>query len=343
MRPRLKARRSIHGRLRLARLLQLPERDLAAKIRELEGSPLFAVLQQSGAVAIEPYSNARFSARRFGGWSLRAPKDGLGAVIEGQDAALGLAAKIGQELFERCFLQGSGMSDAERAGLCGLSVREVHLLRQLVDRLEVQAEFEEPGAAAPGTTFSVVAGVEIQGRKPVLGFFHRDVWKGRYRVEAEKLRALQAERDDFAQLQELARELEHFNRRRTTLYRLLETLLEEQADFFLTGKLERRRPLSQKELAGRIGSSPSVVNALILNKALQLPSGIDVELKVLVPSRKTVTKDLLYGLAAERPKATDEELRREIFSRHGVRLGRRSVAQYRKELRLGSTKGGAKR
>ena len=341
--PKPRPRTAVQARLKLAHLLRQPNNSLAAKIRELEGSPLFAVLQQAGAVAIEPYSNARFAARRFGGWSLRAPTYGLAETLEGQDAALALAGKIGQDLFERCFLRDARMSDEERARLCRLSIQEVKVLRALLDRLEIQAELEQVSPTAPRATYSVVAGVEIQSGRPTLAFFHRDIWKGRYRISADKLSALRGQRDDFEQLQALAAELQHVARRQTTLFRVLETMLEVQADFLVTGRLERRVPLTQRQVAERIGSSPTVINALISNKALQLPSGIDVEMKVLVPSRKTVTKDWLYALALANPQLTDAELCEALLKKHGVRLARSSVAEYRKELQIGATKGRAKR
>jgi plasmid maintenance system antidote protein VapI len=124
------------------------------------------------------------------------------------------------------------------------------------------------------------------------------------------------------------------DKRKTTLYRALEILLNIQTDYLATGEPGRRRPLSQKTLAKNLEVHPSVLNRLVSNKSTQLPWGTEAPMSVLLPSAKEVNLERLYSIAAAKPELSDEKLRAELKARHGIDLSRRSVAQYRKEMSL---------
>ncbi|HXS99525.1 MAG TPA: hypothetical protein VN915_02520 [Elusimicrobiota bacterium] len=333
------AKAGLHGQMKLARLLEMSEKDFEKNVREVEASPLFARLVSAGALAVEPYSGARFASRRFGGWGLRTSSDGVPELIDGQGDVVALIKRVGQERFEELFLSDAALSDEERARRCDISPGEARRLREFVDRVYIQSELETPGAdaAAPSVVYSTVAGVEIVDGRPALAFFNREIWKGRYRVNeggCERLKAAVPPRE-FKRLESFLRQLEHLDRRKSTLYRVLEAFLDAQADFFVTGEPGRRRPLTQLSLATDLEISPSVLNRLISNKSIQLPWGLETPLKNLVPSSKMLLRDRLYDLMLELPELSDQALRLEIESRWNAKLSRRSVAQYRKELGLG--------
>jgi RNA polymerase sigma-54 factor len=130
--------------------------------------------------------------------------------------------------------------------------------------------------------------------------------------------------------------LEFVDQRKTTLYRALEVLLEAQRDFLLTGDLGRRKPFTQRALSSRLDADPSALNRLISNKSIQLPWGLEAPLKTFLPSSKSLMRERLEALAKDKPHLSDERLRLEMARLHAVRLSRRSIAQYRKELGIGS-------
>ncbi len=333
------AKPGLHGQLKLARLLEMSERDFEARIREVEANPLFARLLKVGAVRLEPYEHSGFAAKRFGGWDLKTSSEGLPDLLNGNGEMVQLIQRVGQERFEECFLKDDELSDADRARSCGITVAQARQLREFVDRLYIQAEFKSPAAAdspAP-KVFSAVAGVSVSDGKPVLGFFNREIWKGRYRVNNDKYALLKGSLplNESQRLEKLLRQLEFLDRRKSTLYRVLEALLVHQAEFFLTGEPDRRRPLTQRALASQLDVIPSVLNRLLSNKSIQLPWGLESPLRTLVPSAKAILRDRLHGFALAHPDLSDEALRREIESAFGAKLSRRSIAQYRKELGLG--------
>jgi len=231
------------------------------------------------------------------------------------------------------------MSDVERAEECDISVADSGRLRDFVNRAFIQAEFEGPVEAPAAKVFSAVAGIEIKDGEPALAFFHREIWKGRYKVDSEKLALLlpglePAERN---RVEKLLRKIEFADKRKTTLYRALEILINVQADYLVSGEPGRRRPLSQKTLAKNLEVDPSVLNRLVSNKSIQMPWGMEAPMSVLLPSSKVVNLERLYSIASEKPELSDEGLRMELKVRHGVALSRRSVAQYRKDLSLAAS------
>lgn len=325
--------------LKIAYTLEMPEKEFEAKVRALEADPLYAPLRAAGALVLEPFPGAFFAARRNAGRELGAAAAAeLPTLLDGQGDVAKLIERVGQERFEECFLQDGAMSDEERAGICGITPQDARRLREFVDRLYIQAEVGGAApAAAPPKVFSAVAGIELREGRPVLAFFHREVWKGRYTVDEERLRLFKDTLPAKEQRKavSLVRTLAFLERRKSTLYRALEVILETQTEYLASGKPEQRRPLTQSALSQRLDSLPSVIFRLVSNKSVRLPWGLEVPLKSLLPNEKLLARERLHELALAMPGLSDEALRREMESRFGARLSRRSIAQYRRELGLG--------
>lgn len=335
--PRLLAKTSLslQGRLKLAHLLEMPEAELDALVRRLESKPAFGLLKRSGVVTLAPFPKAGFIARRFAGWGLRTSSEGLPELVDGEGDLAALMRRVGQARFEECFLKGGPLSDEERARRCGLSAAQARRLREFLDRAYLQEEFERP-APLPEKVFSSVAGFALEEGRPVLGFFNREIWKGRYRVDEPRLNVLLKEipAGEAEKVRALLKRLEYVDMRKTTLYRALEALLEAQAEYLKTGDPGKRQALTQRSLAVALGVDASVLNRLVSNKSVQLPWGLEAPLKALLPSGKKLALDRLFELVEERPELSDEGLRTEMAQRFSVHLSRRSITQYRKDLGL---------
>lgn len=329
----------IQGRMKLARLMEMPEGELEDLARRLESDPLFGRLSMAGVVSRSGFSAARFAARRFAGYGLRQSGSGLPELVDGNCDMARLMRSIGQERFEMWFLTDSPYSDEERARGCGITPEQARKLRGLMDEAFIRGEFDGPAPSAPGRVYSAVAAFQIEGGGPVLAFFHRDIWERRYRVDRERL-------DDFlktlppgkaAKARSLLSQVEAVEQRKTTLYRVLEEVLKAQADYLCSGEPAKRKPLAQKEMAKLLDRDPSVINRLISNKSVQLPWGVEAPLSAFFPSAKDINRERLYALIDSNPALIDAALAAEMERLYGVRLSRRSIAQYRKELALGSS------
>lgn len=328
----------VQARMKLARLLELPESEFAARIVEIEADPLFGRLVEAGVLAVHPFQRARFASRALDGRQLCASDDGLGDLIDGDGEFAALMRRVGQERFETFFLGDAEVSDGTRAEACGISRAEALALREFVDRLYVRSHFaatEDHAAAAK--VYSAVGGVSIEGGRPMLAFFNREVWKGRYVLDKERFSESKAEFSPWeaAEIERFMSRLELVAFRQTTLFRVLEALIEAQAAYLLSGNADDRVPLTQRQLATDLSLSPSVLNRLIGNKSIELPWRLEAPLKAFFPRRKTIMRDRLYDLALEQPEAGDNRLRGELYRRYGTMLSRASLIQYRKELGLG--------
>lgn len=328
----------VQARIKLARLLELPDSALEAQVREIEEHPLFRRLAEAGILAVEPLPRARYAARTLEGRELRAGDDGgLSELLDGNGGIAKLIRRIGLRDFQEQFLGDQPFSDQERADACGISPAEALMLREFLDRVYVRSEFASAGDAAPAVVYSSVAGIAIEDGRPVVAFFNRELWKGRYRKDEARFMEWKAALPpgETAEAERLMRRIDRLAFRQTTLFRVLEALVEVQAAYLVSGDPERRRPLKQRELAERLGIAPSVLNCLISNKSVEAPWRVDIPLKTLLPSRKAMIRDRLYDLAIERPEAGDDVLREEIRRLYGAVLSRPSIIQYRKELGLG--------
>lgn len=332
----MRQRGALAGRLHLARLLSLDDDAYAAEMRGLESDPRFARLKACGVVTLAPFSKAAFAARRFPGWRLAEPADGAGELLDAASAESVLLRRIGERRFRECFLEGSGLTRREKARRCGVSEAEAARLEDFLTRLWVRTELSGPASAAPPKGFSVVAGFVVEDGRPALRFFNREAWKGRWRLDERGLAAAAAALppSEAESLRRFAARLVHTDKRKATLLKVLEALLEAQKGFLVSGDPADLVALTQRSVAAAIGSDPSVVNRLAANKAVALPWGTEAPLKALMPSAKDLAKVVVAELAAARPELSDSEMCL-LLGERGVALSRRSVTQYRAELGLG--------
>lgn len=338
---RLQARaspgRNVQAGIKLARLMEMPEKEVAGRVTELEAEVMFRRLLRAQVIAVQPYANAAFIAQRLGGWGLRTASEGLPASLDGDGDLARLLRKVGRRRFEECFLGEGGLPDVEISRRCRITRQDAARIRELVNSLYIKAEFEDSAhTPAPPKVYSAVAGVTLNAGRPGLAFFNRPIWKGRYQVDEGKLseHLSRLSPPEARKVEALLRELRLLDRRKSTLYGVLESLLDRQAAFFASGDPDARQAVTQREVAGQLDVSPSALNRLISNKSVELPWGLQAPLKTLMPSRKSLIRDRLDALLREFPAATDAELSGMIRRLFGAALSCRSVTQYRAELGL---------
>ncbi len=340
IKPRTATRTSLRtqGRIKLARLLESSETAIEARVREIEADPMFRRLSEAGVLSIQTLPRARFMAPACQGFQLRSTEDGVAELLDGNGDVARLIKRIGREKFETCFLGDGGATDAERARVCGISQVEAQSLREFMNRLYVRSEFQGTEAQGePAKVYSSVAGISLEAGRPVLNFFNREVWKGRYHrdeVRYSEWKATLTPRE-ASRIEQFLRQVDLLAFRQTTLYGVLELLIEKQADYLASGDPARRRPFTQREVAARLKVAPSTLNHLIGNKSVETPWRFEIPLKTLLPSRKAMLRDKLYDLAIHRPEVGDDMLRQELRRLYGAKISRPSIIQYRKELGLG--------
>lgn len=141
--------------------------------------------------------------------------------------------------------------------------------------------------------------------------------------------------------------IKNIEQRRNTIYRVVESILEYQMDFFEKGPLHLRT-LTLKDVAESISVHESTVSRATSGKYIQCPTGM-FELKYFFQSGvstnrgdgissqsiKIVLKEMIDNELKEKP-ISDQNISLE-FDKIGIKISRRTIAKYRGELGILST------
>ena len=134
--------------------------------------------------------------------------------------------------------------------------------------------------------------------------------------------------------------------RRLTLYRILETVLSYQKDFFEGGP-EKLHPLTMETVASGLGIHESTVSRALANKYVDTPYGVH-PLRLFFSSgvadqgqgrsKESVKRTIAGMVSRENPDQplSDGQIC-EFLRRDGLRISRRTVAKYRNEAEIPSS------
>ena len=143
--------------------------------------------------------------------------------------------------------------------------------------------------------------------------------------------------------------LKGLERRQQTLLLVSEYLIEAQENF-LNGE-SGKRALSNKEIAEKLNISPSTVSRIVRNKYLQLPDKV-IQLRELLEKRinklnsgrDVTTEDLKFLLEQmvlnedDSNPLSDENIKSALEENFEVYVSRRTIAKYRLDLDIPSSK-----
>ena len=140
--------------------------------------------------------------------------------------------------------------------------------------------------------------------------------------------------------------IKSIEQRRTTIYRVVKSILKFQLDFFEKGE-KFLKPLTLKEVADDIGVHESTVSRATNGKYMQTPRGV-FELKyffssgvsgekgdVSAISIKSTLKDLIENENHKKP-LSDQQISN-LLKEKGISISRRTVAKYREEMNIASS------
>jgi RNA polymerase sigma-54 factor len=137
--------------------------------------------------------------------------------------------------------------------------------------------------------------------------------------------------------------IEALNQRYTTLLLCMQSILEYQEEYFVTGDESKLRPMILKDIANRVGLDLSTVSRVANSKYVQTPYGtfllktffsesMSTDSGEEVSSReiKRILQDLVNAEDKKHP-LTDDELCAQLKDK-GYNIARRTVAKYREQL-----------
>ena len=128
--------------------------------------------------------------------------------------------------------------------------------------------------------------------------------------------------------------IDNINRRRATIQRIAECLIDRQRDY-LTNGVQHLVPLTRAEVGDVIGMHESTVSRATAEKYVMLPSGEVVPFSHFFTASLGVKDQIKRMIEAEDPKhpLSDQEIA-DALAEDGIALARRTVAKYRDELQI---------
>jgi len=335
-------------RLQQATLLQMSEAEFHKLIIEIERSPLFLRLYQKEKLV---------HYQRFPRTSVSSTFYQLKEEVVADPGSLNVEPlvlkkhnlvqqiqKLGMEKFKQYFLfPDAGMTVDEIARACSLDVSKVQEINGLINEFSVMSEFYHPSKVSSDVIhYYKVASVERAGEDFVIGYSSPFFARGRYQVNYERFEEL-AGSGAFSEVEaretrQLFKKLELINSRKNTLNQILRGIVDRQTLYFQTADSRSLLPVSQKELAQKIGVAPSSVSRAVRGKSVDTPWGEEVSLKHFFPRPKRFRKELLGQLLeGDGEFSSDEMIRTRLWEKFGVAISRRSVANLRQELKIPAT------
>lgn len=335
-------------RLEQASLLEMPEEEFNKLITEVESSPLFKDLyRKERIIRYQRYPKTDISSRFYQLKEEIAADTGtldIESLLSGKEDIVRQIQKIGLENFKRYFLYPEpGISSTEVAQACNLQLPEVEKINSLINEFSISSEFYHPStiSAELGVYYSKVASVERAAEGFVIGYFSPSHARGRYSIDYERFEGLKVNGAitgaETKEIRQLFKRLELINSRKDTVNRILQNIAEKQAAYFESGDPKALLPLSQKELAKKIGLVPSSISRAITGKSLETPWGDEKALKDFFPRPRRFRKELVRRLLETGEEfPSDEAIKTKLEQKFGVSISRRSVASLRKELKIAS-------
>ncbi len=337
-------------RMEQSDLLEMPEDEFYRLIAEIEKSPLFRRLHQKEKLIRYQRSPGTGIASNF----LEVKEEAIAAkgsldvdsLLRNKELVLRQIKKLGEEKFKQYFLfPESGLTLAEIARECDLDITEVRQINSLIDEFSIMSEFYHPSDNTTGSIhYAKVARIEKGRGGFIIGYFSAALARGRYQIDypmfAEMKAAGAFAEAELKEAAHLFKKLELINNRKDTLTQILGSIVDKQTLYLDSGNARSLLPLSQKELAKKIGVAPSSVSRAIGNKSLETPWGQEMPLKHFFPRPRKFRKEMLRQLLeSDKELRSDEATRVRLNERFGVAISRRTVANLRQELRLPAAKG----
>jgi RNA polymerase sigma-54 factor len=143
--------------------------------------------------------------------------------------------------------------------------------------------------------------------------------------------------------------IKSLQQRQRTLYLVAKSIVAFQGEFFERG-MKSLRPLILKDVAQDVGVHESTVSRITTNKYMSTPHGI-YEMKFFFPTgigkdeghelSTNVVMDIIGEIVKGEDKAsplTDDEIVTVLKGKHDIKIARRTIAKYRDELRIPSSR-----
>ncbi|MFQ6067018.1 MAG: hypothetical protein ACE5K3_07055 [bacterium] len=348
------------GRMKLAEFMSLPEEEFQKLIEEVENDPLFKKLMRSDPKIIGykklPWTKTSQPKMLSLDPTITPSRDTLEveSFLAQEKDLVSTIKKLGVDRFKKYFLEGvPGITSKEIARECDLPVETVKKINDFVDRFYLESKLT--GSLQDNRTariyYSTIASIEKNNGELSIGYFSPEMARGIYLIDFDKVERIKKveifAKDEIRKIDSLLNKLRLINSRKTTIYQVIQNLIEVQRDFLLSGDFKDLKPFTQVSLSRKIGVNPSLISRSINRRALRTPQGRQIPLKRLFPSEREIRKKLIKEVIEQEKNEiqnrslskaySDEEIRTQLREKYETSISRRSISDCRKNLKIPSS------
>ena len=348
------------GRMKLAEFMSLPEDGFQELIQEVENDPLFKklMLPETKIIRYKKLPWTRIAQPKMLPLdpAITPSQDTLEVesfLAQEKDLILTIK-KLGVDRFKKYFLDGvSGITSKEVARQCGLTLETVKRINDFVDKFYLESKLTESREhnRTARIYYSTIASIEKENGELTIGYFSPEMAKGRYLIDFDRFEKIKKvgifAKDEMRKIDSLLNKLRLINSRKTTIYEVIQNLIEVQRSFLLSGDFKDLKPFTQVSLSRKIEVNPSLISRAINRKAIRTPQGRQIPLKTLFPSEREIRKKLIREVIEQEKNEvqngslskaySDEEIRTQLREKHGTSISRRSISDCRKNLKIPSS------
>ena len=348
--PQTKQLLKLIGRIKLADLMELSEKEFAKIIKEIESDPLFKKLFSPSNRQEKVVSYIRFPGSGLSGSFYELKEDitvdrsspNIESFLDSRKEVIPIIKRLGVDKFKKYFLYNDGeLSYKDISLACNLGEKEVTKIMTVIDDFSIQSEFFNPSVinVDRNISYSKVAKIEkYDSGDFVISFFSPHLVKGRYWINYEKLAELKNRvfsQTELRKINKLLHTLKAINARKSIIYQIIRKVLKKQSVYFATGNSKNLVSLSQRELAKEMNVNPSIISRAIARRSIETPRGEEYPIKYFLPNRKRTIKTLITDIINDgKCIHTDEGIREKLRKAFNIDISRRSVTSYRQELKI---------
>jgi len=328
--------------VKLSQYLSLREENVVREILEIEQEEEFQKLVSLKIISRRPFQRISFlNKENYEYFDEITPSpfedSEIYSIIRQQPDIVELIRKIGEANYKKFFLGYEDYTFEQIAEELSISIEDVKKIFNFTNSILIYSELQTSSEIIPSTIpekkYIRIAKIKFVKQQPVIIYLVPSMLRGEYVINYDQLQRTipSFSREERKKIKELIKKLEMLNIRKTTLHKIIETLVSRQKEFLLTELPEKRKILTQKELAKIINVDPSAVCRLIKDKTIIAPSGREYKLTVFLPNKKEIMVEIVKEILSEKKNKdiSDNELCEIIFERTGYRIPRRTINYYR--------------
>ncbi|MFH0773995.1 MAG: hypothetical protein V2A53_00665 [bacterium] len=319
--------------MKMSHILSIPDMEFREYLREIEEDPIFCLLKEEKVIRMKGFPKAGIAMELKEGILPDRRERSIEPLLEENKDAVEWIKGIGPEKFKRYFWENEEiLSLAEIEEETGLTLFQIKAINSFIDNYEIATLTSHPKEEYK--TYTKIASIEDD---LTIGFFLRDMVRGVYHIDRERLAILRDRMEKKQKrLTEIIRKLEEVNARKTTIYQIIEGIIELQRKYIKTGRVADLVVLTETGLAERIGVNISSVSRAIYRRTVDTRWG-ERSLKFFFPSKRSKIKLILPEME-EASLVSDEKLKAKLEADYGISTSRRQITSCRNELKIPSSR-----